>query len=54
MATYKPGTDNVPIGKYIEVNEFGFSIPNAKIVTIDHLGERLPPTQRPNFLWKKL
>jgi len=50
---YKPGTDNVPPGEYLEVGPRGGSVPNARQVTIDR-GDRLPPTQEPGRMWKKL
>lgn len=49
---YKPGTDNVPPGEYIECGPQGGSVSNARVVTIG-AGDRLPPTQEPNRMWKK-
>ena len=53
MNLYKPGTDNVPSGEYLEVGPYGENIPNPRQVTIDY-GDRLPPTQEPGNLWKRL
>lgn len=48
----KPGTDNQPAGKYVEVGVNGQVLSNGKTVTIDQ-GDRLPPTQKPGRGWKK-
>lgn len=47
----KPGTDNQPAGNYIEVGSRGGQVNNPRVVHID-LGDRLPPTQKPNRGWK--
>jgi hypothetical protein len=48
----KPGTDNQPAGKYIEVGPRGGNVNKARIVNIDP-GDRLPPTQKEGNMWKK-
>jgi len=48
----KPGTDNQPAGKYIEVGPRGGQVNNPRIVKIDP-GDRLPPTQEKGRKWKK-
>lgn len=55
MDTYlfKPGTDNLPKGTYLEVGSRGGAIPNARIVSIDQ-GDRLPPTQEKKRKWKRI
>lgn len=50
---YKPGTDNAPAGKYIEVGPRGGKVKNARKVNIDQ-GDRLPPTQKEGNLWKRM
>ncbi len=49
----KPGTDNQAPGDYIEVGPQGERVCNPLKVTIE-LGDRLPPAQRYEHLWKKL
>lgn len=49
---YKPGTDNLPAGKYKEVGPRGGEVQNAREVNIDK-GDRLPPTQEEGNMWKK-
>lgn len=48
----KPGTDNMPSGKYVERGPKGGSVPNARVVHIDR-GDRLPPTQKPGNGWQR-
>ena len=48
----KPGTDNKPAGKYIEVGPQGGKVSNPKTATID-FGDRLPPTSKPGNKWKR-
>ena len=48
----KPGTDNMPAGKYIEVGPQGGKIKHPRIVKIDP-GDRLPPTQETGHKWKR-
>jgi hypothetical protein len=48
----KPGTDNAPPGKYVEVGPRGGQVPNPKTVKIDK-GDRLPPTQEKGRKWVK-
>ncbi|WP_226035505.1 YjzC family protein [Aquibacillus saliphilus] len=53
MSDYKkPGTDNQPPGKYVEVGPRGGEVPKAREVKIDR-GDRLPPTQEKGRNWKK-
>lgn len=47
----KPGQDNQPPGKYVEVGPRGGKVDNARNVKIDR-GDRLPPTQEPGRKWK--
>lgn len=49
---HKPGTDNCPSGKYVEVGPKGGKISNPKVINIDP-GDRLPPTQKPGNKWTK-
>lgn len=49
----KPGTDNMPAGKYKEVGPHGGDVKTPRIVKIDP-GDRLPPTQEPGRKWKKV
>lgn len=49
---YKPGTDNLPAGKYIEKGPRGGDIPKPRVVKIDP-GDRLPPTQESGRTWQK-
>lgn len=49
---YKPGTDNVSSGEYIEVGPRGGKVSDSRQVTIDP-GDRLPPTQEKSRKWKK-
>ena len=48
----KPGTDNQPAGKYVEVGPKGGAVTRPRIVKIDS-GDRLPPTQKPGNKWTK-
>lgn len=48
----KPGTDNQPAGKYIEVGPRGGAVKNPRQVDIDP-GDRLPPTQEKGRGWVK-
>ncbi len=48
----KPGTDNQPKGKYLEVGPKGGKVKDPRLVTIDQ-GDRLPPTQKPGNKWLK-
>lgn len=48
----KPGTDNQPAGKYIEVGPRGGEVNKPRIVKIDS-GDRLPPTKKPGNCWTK-
>jgi len=48
----KPGTDNQPAGKYVEVGPKGGKVTRPRIVTIDP-GDRLPATQKPGNCWTK-
>ena len=47
---YKPGQDNKPAGKYVEVGPLGGKVKSPREVTIGS-GDRLPPTQEPGHLW---
>jgi len=49
---FKPGTDNVTAGKYIEVGPRGGKLDKGRQVKIDS-GDRLPPTQEKGRKWKK-
>lgn len=49
---HKPGTDNLPAGKYKEVGPQCGKIPNGRVVEIDKV-DRLPPTQKPDRKWEK-
>ena len=49
---YKPGEDNRPRGKYVEVGPRGGKVPNPHRATIDP-GDRLPPTSRKGNKWQK-
>lgn len=49
----KPGTDNEPSGKYIEVNEKGEEVSSDRVVNIAS-GDRLPPTSKSGNRWKKV
>ncbi|ARN94078.1 YjzC family protein (plasmid) [Levilactobacillus brevis] len=40
---FEPGTDNVPIGKYLEVGPRGGKLKNPRQATIRISGHRLPP-----------
>lgn len=48
----KPGQDNQPRGKYIEVGPRGGQLRNPRVVKIDK-GDRLPPTSTEGNRWKK-
>ena len=48
----KPGSDNRPAGRYVEVGPRGGSIPKPRIVHIKP-GRRLPPTSKPGNAWSK-
>lgn len=50
---HKPGTDNLPKGKYIEVGPRGGSVPKGHKATIGQ-GDRLPPTSTSGNKWKKI
>ena len=50
---HKPGTDNLPKGKYKEVGNRGGEVRNPRVVDIDQ-GDRLPPTQESVRKWKKI
>lgn len=50
---HKPGTDNLPKGKYKEVGNRGGEVRNPRVVDIDQ-GDRLPPTQESGRKWKKI
>lgn len=47
---HKPGEDNRPAGKYVEVGPRGGAVPHPRKVTIDR-GDRLPPTQEKGRKW---
>ena len=49
---YKPGTDNLPAGKYKEVGPRGGEVDKPRKIRID-AGDRLPPTQKKGNLWEK-
>lgn len=49
---YKPGEDNKPAGRYVEVGLRGGPVDHARHIVIDP-GDRLPPTQAVNHRWKK-
>ncbi len=49
---YKPGQDNRPAGKYIEVGPRGGRVAKPHHATIEQ-GERLPPTSQSGNKWKK-
>jgi hypothetical protein len=49
---YKPGTDNVPSGKYHEVGPNGGHVDDPHHATIKP-GHRLPPTSKPKDKWEK-
>lgn len=48
----KPGMDNQPPGKYVEVGPRGGQVNKPREVKIDY-GDRLPPTQEKGRKWKK-
>ena len=48
----KPGQDNQPKGKYVEVGPKGGQLQNPRTVSIDK-GDRLPPTSSKGNRWKK-
>ena len=48
---FKPGTDDNPAGKYVEVNGVGKPLKNARHTTIKQ-GEKLPPTQESGNMWQ--
>lgn len=48
----KPGTDNQPAGKYVEVGPRGGKVSNGHTATLDP-GDRLPPTSKSGNGWKK-
>lgn len=50
--TYKPGTDNVPPGKYKEIGPRGGNVPKGHKATIEP-NEKLPPTSKPGNVWIK-
>lgn len=49
----KPGTDNVPKGKYIERGPRGGKVDKPHRATIDP-GDRLPPTSEKGHTWEKV
>ncbi len=49
---YKPGEDNKPAGRYIEVGPRGGMVRDPHTATIDP-GDRLPPTSHKGNKWKK-
>lgn len=49
---FKPGTDNLSAGIYVEVGSHGGKVRKPRVVRIDK-GDRLPPTQKPGNRWKK-
>lgn len=49
---FKPGEDNKPPGKYVEVGPRGGNIPKPREVNIDR-GDRLPPTSEKGNRWTK-
>ena len=49
---HKPGTDNLPAGKYKEVGPRGGEVTKPREVKIDK-GDRLPPTQEKGRKWVK-
>ena len=49
---YKPGTDNLEAGTYIEVGPNGEQVRNARSCSIQK-GERLPATSEKGNCWKK-
>ena len=48
---YKPGTDNLESGTYVEVGPNGSKVKNARTVTIEE-GDRLPATSAKGNMWK--
>jgi hypothetical protein len=50
---FKPGEDNRPAGKYVEVGTRGGTVPRGHKATIEN-GERLPPTSEKGHKWKKV
>lgn len=51
--TFKPGEDNKPPGKYIEVGPKGGKVKDPHTATIGK-GDRLPPTSEAGNKWKKV
>lgn len=49
---YKPGEDNKPAGKYVEVGPRGGEVQKGHKATIDQ-GDRLPPTSKTGNKWEK-
>lgn len=49
---YKPGEDNKPAGKYVEVGPRGGAVSGGHNATIDK-GDRLPPTSKSGNKWAK-
>lgn len=49
---YKPGQDNKPVGKYVEVGPRGGACPGGHTATIGK-GDRLPPTSQHGNKWQK-
>lgn len=50
---HKPGTDNLPAGKYKEVGPRGGVVRKGHRATLDQ-GDRLPPTSQPGNRWEKI
>lgn len=49
---HKPGTDNLPSGKYAEVGPRSGVVANGHKATIE-TGDRLPPTSKAGNKWVK-
>lgn len=49
---YKPGEDNKPAGRYVEVGPRGGACPKGHRATLDP-GDRLPPTSQKGHRWER-
>lgn len=49
---HKPGTDNLPKGRYVEVGPRGGAVKGGHKATIG-TGDRLPPTSAAGNRWKR-
>lgn len=48
---YKPGTDNLEAGTYVEVDSEGKQVKNGRTCNISK-GDRLPATSEKGNMWK--